>query len=221
MRIRNKTFSIVWKTVLLVCGTYGLLDGAGILAGTFHAGFPHMFTNVSNLFAWGYFLLAIIWLVKNRDDERAVTFAPQAKYTATMSLLVTMLIAHFMLFDAMFQDGKLVLHLVVLHYVVPIMTLLDWLLFDEKGKMPIWGPFAWLSLAAAYLLVVMICAGPLGLDMGGGTTANVTRYPYTFLDPGISGVGGVATFIGVMLVAFVILGFILRAIDHLLGRKAQ
>jgi hypothetical protein len=179
-----------------------------------------MFTNVSNLFAWAYFLLAVVWLVRNREDD-ATTFAPVAKYTATISLLVTMLIAHFMLFDAMFKDGQLVLHLVALHYVVPIMTLLDWVLFDEKGKMPVWGPFAWMSLVVGYLAVVMIGAGPLGLYLGGGTTGDVTRYPYTFLDPGIAGVGGVAAFCGVMLVAFVVLGYVLFGIDRLLGRKAS
>ena len=221
MRIGNKMASIVWKTVLLAFGTYGLLDGAGILAGAYQTGFPHMFTNVSNLFAWVYFLLAVIWLVRNRSNDGAVTFAPQVKYTATISLLVTMLIAHFLLFDAMFRDGQLVWHLVVLHYVVPIMTLLDWVLFDEKGKMPVWGPLAWMSLVVAYLAIVMIGAGPLGMNLGGGTTADVSRYPYTFLDPGISGVGGVVAFCGVMLVAFVALGYVLFGIDRLLGRNVS
>ena len=218
MRIRNKTFSIIWKVVLLLFGAYGLLDGSGILAGEYLSGFPNMFTNVSNMFAWGYFLLAVIWLIRNRDDESAVTFAPTAKYTATISLLVTMLIAHFMLFDAMFKDGQLVWHLVVLHYIVPIMTVLDWLLFDEKGKMPMWGPFAWMSLVVVYVIVVMVGVGLLGLNMGGGTTAHLTRYPYTFLDPGISGVGGVIAFCGIMLVAFILLGYILLGIDRLLAR---
>jgi len=59
------------------------------------------------------------------------------------------------------------------------------------------------------------------LDLGGGTTAGVTRYPYTFLDPAISGVGGVALFIGGMLVAFVALGYLIFAIDRLLGRIAS
>jgi len=101
------------------------------------------------------------------------------------------------------------------------MALLDWLLFDEKGKMVVWGPFAWLSLAAVYLVVVMVGAGPLGLDLGGGTTAGVTRYPYTFLDPAISGVGGVALFIGAMVVAFVAIGYLIFGIDKILGRVAN
>ena len=67
----------------------------------------------------------------------------------------------------------------------------------------------------------MIGAGPLGLDLGGGTTADVTRYPYTFLDPAISGVGGVITFIAVMLVVFSVLGYVLFGIDRLLGRLAR
>ncbi|MBO7675654.1 MAG: Pr6Pr family membrane protein [Atopobiaceae bacterium] len=217
MRIKSKGAAIAWKVVLLVTGAYGLLDGAGILAGTYHTGFPHMFTNVSNLFAWGYFLLATIRLVRSRDDEEA-TFAPVAKYTAIISLLVTMLIAHFLLFDAMFRDGQLVWHLVALHYVVPVMALLDWALFDEKGKMPVWGPFAWMSLVVAYLVVVLVGAGPLGLYLGGGTTADVSRYPYTFLDPGLSGVGGVAAFCGAMLVAFVALGYVLFGVDRLLAK---
>lgn len=221
MRIHNKVVSIVWKLLIVAFGTYGLLDGSGILAGAYTPDFPHMFTNVSNLFAWGYFVCAVVWLVRRHADRDAVTFAPVAKYTATMSLLVTMLIAHFMLFDAMFQDGHLVIHLVVLHYVVPLMTLLDWLLFDQKGQMPVWGPIAWMSLVAGYLVVVMVGVGVFGLYMGGGTTADVTNYPYTFLDPGMSGVGGVAMFCAAMLVAFAVLGYVLYAIDRLLGRKAS
>jgi hypothetical protein len=221
MRIRSKTASIVWKVLLMAAGAYGLLDGSGLLAGAYLEAFPRMFTNVSNLFAWAYFLAAVVWLARNRSDEDAVTFAPQVKYTATISLLVTMLIAHFLLFDAMFQDGHIVMHLVVLHYVVPIMTLLDWLLFDEKGRMPAWGPISWMSLVLVYLVVIMVCAGALGMNMGGGTTADISTYPYTFLDPSISGAGQVAAFCGAMLVAFVALGYILFGLDRLLAKLGR
>ena len=101
------------------------------------------------------------------------------------------------------------------------MTLLDWFLFDEKGRMPVWGPFAWLSLVLVYLVVVMVCAGPLGMYMGGGTTGDITRYPYTFLDPGIMGVGGVALFCGGMFVGFVVLGYLIYGLDRLLARTAE
>ena len=221
MRVRSKLFSIVWKVVLLVAGAWGLLDGSGILAGAYQDGFPHMFTNISNLFAWGYFVCAVVWLVVRRDDPKAGTFAPLAKYTATISLLVTMIIGHFLLQDALWEGGHLVMHLVVLHYVVPIMTLLDWLLFDEKGRMPAWGPFAWLSLVLVYLVFVMVAVGVFGVYMGGGVTADISPYPYTFLDPAISGVGGVIGFCAAMIAAFVVLGYAIFGIDRLLGRKSR
>ena len=221
MNIKNVSASIVWKLILVCVASYGLLDGSGILHGAYDANFPHMFTNVSNLFACGYFLIAAIWIIKYRNDDNVRALAPQIKYTATVSLLVTMIIAHFLLFDAMFQDGQLVWHLVAMHYAVPVMALLDWLLFDEKGRMPAWGPLAWMSLVAVYLAVVMIGVGVFGLNMGGGTTADISSYPYTFLDPGISGAGGVCAFCAVTLAAFVVLGYALFGIDKLLGKARK
>ncbi len=123
-----------------------------------------------------------------------------------------------MLFGDMFKGGHIVRHLVLLHYLVPIMTLLDWLLFDPKGRMPAWGPFTWISLAVGYLAFVQVGVGVFGLYMGGGNTADISRYPYTFLDPTIAGAGGVAGFSAAMVAAFIVLGFILYAIDRALGR---
>jgi len=40
MRIRNKTASALWRFMLVAFATYGLLDGAGILAGKYLTGFP-------------------------------------------------------------------------------------------------------------------------------------------------------------------------------------
>ena len=122
---------------------------------------------------------------------------------------------------ALVQDGHIVWHLIVLHYIVPIMTLLDWLLFDKKGEMPVWGPLTWESLALGYLAFSMIAVGVFGIYMGGGTTADVTNYPYTFLDPGIVGGGGVAGFCAGMIVLFVVLGYLLYGTDHLMARRAN
>ena len=168
MRIRSKALCILWRSILLIAGLWGLLDGSGILSGAYTDNFPHMFTNISNMFAWAFFACALVHTAVRRDDPH--TFAPFFKYTAMISLLVTMLIGHFMLSDALFQDGKLVLHLVVLHYIVPLMALFDWVLFDEKGRMPLWGPCSWISLALAYLAFSMIGAGryhPLSLRLSG------------------------------------------------------
>ena len=221
MCIRNRNASLIWKAVFLLLVTWALLDGSGILAGHYRSNFPHMFTNISNIAAWVYFLCAAIRLILRREGTCAEPFAPVFKYTVTISLLVTMIIAHVMIFDAMFQNGKLVWHLVVMHYVAPCMALLDWLLFDEKGKMPVWGPLAWVSLAVAYLAFTMIAVGVFGVYMGGGTTADITPYPYDFLDPSIVGTGAVIRFCGGMIAAFIALGYVWLGIDRLMGRMKR
>lgn len=218
MSINNKGFAAVWRAAILAFGLWGLLDGSGILKGQYTENFPHMFTNISNMFVWVYFLLALVCTAAKKGEDGAV-FAPFFKYTATVSLMVTMLIGHFMLFDALVQDGHIVWHLIVLHYVVPIMTLLDWLLFDKKGKMPVWGPLTWISLALFYLAFSIIGVGVFGLYMGGGTTADISPYPYTFLDPAIAGAGGVAGFCAAMLAAFILLGYVLFWVDRALGKR--
>lgn len=224
MRMKNRKLSILWKILLLAFGLWGLLDGAGIFAGQYRKNFPHMFTNISNIAAWLYFICALVRQAGKRgsgNSESGRVFAPTFKYTVTVSLLVTMLIGHFMVFDAMFQNGQIVWHLVVLHYIVPVMALLDWLLFDEKGRMPVWGPLSWVSLALAYLVFTMIAVGVFGIYMGGGTTAELTRYPYVFLDPAIVGAGAVAGFCAAMLAGFIVLGYIMFGVDRLMARFSK
>ena len=63
MRIRSKALCILWRSILLIAGLWGLLDGSGILSGAYTDNFPHMFTNISNMFAWVYFLLALIRII--------------------------------------------------------------------------------------------------------------------------------------------------------------
>jgi hypothetical protein len=53
---------------------------------------------------------------------------------ATMELIVTMLIAYFLLGNFTMQ-GTADISLTLLHKVIPLMAFLDWLLFDPKGQM--------------------------------------------------------------------------------------
>jgi hypothetical protein len=95
MRVRNRTVSVVWKVLLLLIGAWGLLDGSGILAGRYDTAFPYMFTNISNLFT--------SCAVLHRGEPALRAFAPVVKYTAAISLLVTMAIGHLMLSSALFH----------------------------------------------------------------------------------------------------------------------
>ena len=217
MCIRNRWLSVIWKVVTVVVGTFGLLGGSGVLAGAYSPSFPHMFTNLSNMAVCLYFLVAAVAVLVGRDAARPVL--PQVKYTLTMSILTTMLIAHFMLFDTLMDSsGRIIPHMLCLHYIVPIMTVADWLLFDEKGRMRAWGPLVWPAFLLGYAAFTLVYVGVFGGYMGGGTTADITRYPYTFLDPAFSSWMGVAGFCGVVTIVVVALGYVLFGLDRLLAR---
>ena len=81
--------------------------------------------------------------------------------------------------------------------------------------------FSWVSLALAYLIFTMIGVGVFGLYMGGGTTADITSYPYVFLDPAIVGVGAVAGFCAAMLAGFIVLGYIMYGVDRLMWKFSR
>ena len=215
MSINNKGFAAVWRAAILAFGLWGLLDGSGILKGQYTENFPHMFTNISNMFVWVYFLFALVCTAAKKGEDGAV-FAPFFKYTATVSLMVTMLIGHFMLFDALVQDGHIVWHLIVLHYVVPIMTLLDWLLFDRKGTMRAVEPPFWTVFPLCYLVCIMVGVWCFGLNV---RPAQHSRWPYDFLDFDHNGVPAVTVTILLLIVGFVVLGYVYMLIDHLMARK--
>ncbi len=59
-----------------------------------------------------------------------------------MGITVTWLVAHFIL-GSFTMGASLRVSIRLVHYVVPIMTLLDWLLFDEKGRMRATSPLLW------------------------------------------------------------------------------
>lgn len=89
-----------------------------------------------------------------------------------------------------------------LHTVVPLLAVLDWLLFDERGRFRWRYALYWLAFPLGYLAFALI----RGLI--------VHRYPYPFIDVRDLGYDGVSISAVAFAVAFWILGLLFVAIDH-------
>ncbi|WP_246595825.1 Pr6Pr family membrane protein [Actinoplanes auranticolor] len=94
----------------------------------------------------------------------------------------------------------------LLHTVVPLLAVLDWLLFDERGRFRWRHALYWLAFPLGYLAFALI----RGLV--------VDRYPYPFIDVGDLGYDGVSISSAGFAAAFWILGLLFVAIDHWSGR---
>ena len=90
----------------------------------------------------------------------------------------------------------------LLHVVVPILAVTDWLLIARApGSARWWQPVAWLAYPAAYLGLALLVLNRVG-----------RRAPYYFLDPGSVGLGAVIVNVLLLAAGFLGLGYALLAV---------
>jgi hypothetical protein len=155
--------------------------------------------------------LAVAALSVHKRDPDYTTYQPHLKGIVMMSITVTLLVAHFLL-TGFTMGGSIAFSVNLLHYVVPIMTIFDWILFDRKGLIKKLSPVIWLVMPLVYLLYAMIAA-QVGEGIGIGS-----RYPYPFLDVDTLGVPVVAVTVAILIGVFLILGYVYYFIDYSLEK---
>ncbi|MFI6792493.1 Pr6Pr family membrane protein [Nonomuraea sp. NPDC050383] len=201
---------MVWATmfrlVLIAAGVTGMVYTWMALAGPLHP--LVLFTVQSNLMLAGY----CAWRVVSRRRPSL-----EVKGAVTLYIVITGLIWHFLRmrganpFERLSHSG-LGLGNFLLHYVTPIMAVVDWLLFDRTAARPRWAVApVWLAYPVAYLAFALV-RGAL-LPPGAWK-----RYPYPFLNVDTYGYGGVSIMAVGLAVCFVLLGYGLIALHRLANR---
>ncbi|MEN6419125.1 MAG: Pr6Pr family membrane protein, partial [Clostridiaceae bacterium] len=130
------------------------------------------------------------------------------KGVAMMGITVTWLVAHFML-GSFTMGPSLRVSIRLVHYVVPILTILDWLLFDKKGQIKLTAPLLWTVFPLGYFAAIM------GLAFFG---KGVPFYPYPFMNVEKQGLTRVLITVAVMLAFFIALGYLFILVDRLLEK---
>jgi hypothetical protein len=94
---------------------------------------------------------------------------------------------------------------ILLHVVVPVLALSDWLLVGRgHGQVRWWQPVVWLAYPAVYLLVALGVLNNFG-----------RRAPYYFLDPDRVGAATVAANVCVLAACVLAVGYALLAINKI------
>lgn len=220
MYIQNRIAAIALRCLCLYAAAYSLT----VLTDVLHGGYTHRmlayYTNLSSIVLMFYLFASIfhtgygLYKYGNRGTSTLFTGLKRA---FVMMVTITFLVYHFILVPTAFRMN-LTYHVhslpdILIHYVVPLGFILDWLLFDEKGKTRWFDPLTWLLLPLAYLVFVYIRA-----EVGQPLNSAGVRFPYFFLDIDRLPAGQVAAYIAICAAAVVVIGYFYMFLDRLLTR---
>lgn len=216
MYIKNKYLSIIFKFLIVIVGSYGLYKACFYNKVSLGEHLSY-YTNLSNLICIIYFVYYIIKYLITRGKTEANLLV---KSSVTIVISITAIVYNLILRPFMTDmDGVMDLHSIsnyIVHIIVPVMVILDWILFDKKGKFKKYYPFIWLISPFAYFVFICIRA-----NFNKFFTYTSSRYPYFFLDIDAYGVIQVMLNVFIAIIAILILGFIFLKIDNVLKKKGE
>lgn len=213
-------FEIILSAIIFAAAVYGLFLG-GCMKNPGHShNLLSYYTNLSNIIVLIYQLCVLgSFLAPNSSFYFAVR-NPLLQYSVANAITMTFLVYHFVLFptvkkhkealtDAEKSGGVITPNNLCVHYIVPLASLLFWLLFGNK-ELPFWCVFAWLAVPAGYSLYILLRAA-LEINI----YEKDTPYPYFFIDRNLIGTKRFIQNIVLSLAAFFVLGLITYGISRL------
>ncbi len=162
------------------------------------------FTVLSNLLVA---LAETVPLLAPRGRTAAFFLRPAVRSAILLYILVTGVVNFLLLRHLWSPQGLAFVGDTLLHYVVPVLFLIDWSAFVLKGSLRWRDPAWWMIFPICYAIYAMTSGALTGF------------YPYFFLDAGKLGYGSALLNIAAMAAAFIALSFLLVAIDRLLAKR--
>ena len=222
--IKNRTAQLIYQTIYCTFGFIGAVASLGIFdnINMIRWDFYVHFTNLSNFLCLGVMLAALIQTAKKKEDSFVKT-APVLKFIGMLGILLTFLVFNIMLAGQEGRDPQLNWRIgsLMFHVVLPVMYIADWFLFYERKQCKWYYPIASIGFPLAYVVFILIQAAIMKFDTSvlipGSTTPLI--YPYFFVNLETQGVSGVLMLIGILAVAFVVVGFIFFGLDKLTKKK--
>lgn len=202
----KRVLSVALKAAIVIAACVGLEMSLRLFSSEPNLTGFRYFTNLSNIYVAAVTAAELVMLLCRPKAE----FPAALKGSALLCIMLTMLVAHFML-GGFTMGGTMAPSLMLLHYVVPILTLIDTLVFFPKGRMKAYYPFLWAVPPIIYLIVTMIiCSGG----------AFSPKYPYPFLNIDELGIKNVTLTIIVLVILYMAAGYILYAIDRAVAKRS-
>ena len=215
--IKNRTAQIIYQSFYCAIGLIGIIASLGIFDDVLNPrwDFYVHFTNLSNYLCIWVMLAELIQTAKKKVDSY-VDAAPFLKFIGVLAILLTFLVFNFLLAGQLDRDPQANWRIasISFHVILPIMYVLDWILFYEHKKVRWFLPLASVVFPVLYVAFVYIRAAIVNFN-----PEVPYLYPYFFLNLETLGVAGVAKWVLILFAGFIALGYIFYGIDKLIKSK--
>ena len=204
---------LAYRIIIVIVASIALYLNFKLL--TFRQGILY-FTNLSNLLCLVYFFIIVVRTIfgkKSTDSD----IHHIIKGTITMAITLTFFMYNFALRNDptsnVFIGHDLECNLV--HIVVPLLVMLDYAIFVEKGHQKDYYPFIWSTVLILYQIFVVIYVTYGGRFIGGLT------YPYSYMDIGKHGSVRVAINMIIIYALFMLYGLLIQKLDKMVGERRK
>ena len=215
--IKNRTAQLIFQSFFCAIGLIGIVASFGIFDDILNPrwDFYVHFTNLSNYLCIGVVFAELVQTAKKKMDSY-VSAAPFIKFIGVLAILLTFLVFNFLLAGQPDRDPQANWRVasISFHVVLPIMYVLDWLLFYEHKKIKWFYPLASVLFPVLYVAFVFIRAAIVSFN-----PEVPYLYPYFFLNLDNLGVAGVARWVVILFAGFIALGYIFYGIDNFIKSK--
>lgn len=219
--MKSRTAQLIFQSVYTALALVAIAGSVGFYEMRFTRDFYIYFTNISNYLSAGIVLAELIQTARKRGDGY-VTVAPRLRFISMLGLVLTFLVFNLLLAKDPAREPALnyKVECLLCHIVLPVMYVVDWLLFYEHGRVRWTWPLLSALYPIGYLLYVFAHAALLRFDSSAMNYAGTDPiiYPYFFLNPERVGFGGMAMWIAALLAGFILGGFLFMLIDRVLGK---
>lgn len=214
---KSQNGSIFFKSIMAFILGMGILLSTGIIGDTLRLHMLLSFTNLSNVYILVVTLLSLYQLMRQGNISERLY---RGRILGLIIILLTGIVYHFILLPQRIHENPnyqvFTIANTIIHYVAPFLMLLDWVMFDVKGKMQKKDPLIFISLPIVYF-VIFCSYGYCGLPIPNRDSS----YIYFFMDLDALGIWGVSKWIVIILLYLIVLVYGIYLLDTYFGRDKR